>query len=725
MTMSDSNYLDFDIQIGPGVGREYPVDLINSPAGETRGILLFPYDELALQSRLKDLQIALLRSGGIHRQMLLPEQQNVQDFGQALFDALIKGEIRSRFDVSQREAVRQGKGLRLKLRILPPELSNLPWEYLYDPRQGEFICLSRTTPLIRYLELPKPAQPLVSDLPLRILGMIVSPRDLPHLDVQRERQRMEEAIKQLVDRGVVEMQWLEGLTWRDLQREMRSDEPWHVFHFIGHGGFNSVSDEGFIALGDEKGNTHMLYASELGRLLADHSSLRLVFLNACEGALGGEKDIFSSTASILLRRGIPAVVAMQYAITDRAAVEFSSSFYEALASGMPVDASVTEARKSVSLAVSNTLEWGTPVLYMHSPDGLLFRFQPIVKPIMGDSSTTTPVSTSAEAPLLTSTKPIAKQEPQAISPKLSEPVQPTEQFAKSTSYSSTTALPASALGCKLSILIWLVPLALILMFGTYGVFKLSPLLLRSPTPIAIISPSSPTNTPIPTLSQTATLIPTLRPNNTPTVGLFPVGFVNNCINSSTWYLPPGSSMDIDNNHCWVLEKWGMYVKGETLTVSVSNPTSVTRPGIYTPLQGDATVEYDIVIDNCYTPQDNVLTNLAMGVIAADPYTLDGDGQIFYQRESPQAGYPIFIKSRERGGKDKYIALNGEMLQYAPGTSQHLLFTLSGNRLAIYLDNQLILNGVNIPSGQRGFWIGYRLAPGGSLEARISNFSLQK
>ena len=65
---------------------------------------------------------------------------------------------------------------------------------------------------------------------------------------------------------------------------------------------------------------------------------------------------------------MPAVVAMQYEITDGAAIEFSRDFYEALADSLPVDAAVTEARAAVSM--DSMLEWGTPVLYMRSPDGL-------------------------------------------------------------------------------------------------------------------------------------------------------------------------------------------------------------------------------------------------------------------------------------------------------------------------------------------------------------------
>ena len=60
--------------------------------------------------------------------------------------------------------------------------------------------------------------------------------------------------------------------------------PWHVFHFVGHGGFDTHADEGVVVLTGEDGYAHYLYATQLGRLLADHRSLRLVFLNACESA---------------------------------------------------------------------------------------------------------------------------------------------------------------------------------------------------------------------------------------------------------------------------------------------------------------------------------------------------------------------------------------------------------------------------------------------------------
>ncbi|MDZ7359838.1 MAG: CHAT domain-containing protein [candidate division KSB1 bacterium] len=263
--------------------------------------------------------------------------------GQALFNALLTGEMRSRYDVSQREAAQKGPGRRFKLRIQSPELAALPWEFLYDPRQAEYVCLSRSTPVVRYLELSQIIQPLAVTPPLRILGMMVSPSDLQPLDLDNEKHRVEEANKNLQKKGLVELTWLGGKTWRDLQKAMRAG-PWHIFHFIGHGAFDRNAGEGLIFLEDEDGASYRLSATQLGRLLADHFSLRLALLNACEGARGSERDIFSSTGAILVRRGLPAVLTIQYEITDRAAVEFSRSFYEALAEAMPVDAAVVEAQ---------------------------------------------------------------------------------------------------------------------------------------------------------------------------------------------------------------------------------------------------------------------------------------------------------------------------------------------------------------------------------------------
>ncbi|MBV9230749.1 MAG: CHAT domain-containing protein, partial [Chloroflexi bacterium] len=198
------------------------------------------------------------------------------------------------------------------------------------------------------LELPAPPQPLTVTPPLCILGMVASPKDLPALDVEREKRRIETALADLATKGLVQVTWIEGQTWQDLQQALTAG-CWHIFHFIGHGGFRADSNEGVIVLEDETGQADYLSATQLGMLLSDHRWLRLVVLDSCEGARGSGHESFSSTAGTLVRQGIPAVLANQYAISDAAAMAFSSTFYRALAEGRAVDTAVSEARKAIAL----------------------------------------------------------------------------------------------------------------------------------------------------------------------------------------------------------------------------------------------------------------------------------------------------------------------------------------------------------------------------------------
>ena len=369
--MAHIDYLEFELEIGHGTDREYPVAVLESPMGQARQTMHFPFNQPVLERHLEDLQIALLQAGGRYREKLSKPAQIVQDFGQKLFDALFSSEVRTLYDACRHEAGQQGKVLRLELCIHPQEMAALPWEFLYDRRAGEYLCLSRTTPIVRYVDAPQAIRPPGVPPPLRILGVIASPPDLPPLEVEREKQRMAEATKDLQARHLVELKWLEGQTWHDLRRALWRGR-WHVLHFVGHGGTDRSAGESFIVLADDEGQSQHLSASRLSRLLASREPLRLVWLSSCQGAQHGKRDCFSRTATILVQRGIPAALTMQYEITERAAVAFARVFYEALAAAMPVDVAVAEARMATSSEVPGTAGWGVPALYTHSPELRIF-----------------------------------------------------------------------------------------------------------------------------------------------------------------------------------------------------------------------------------------------------------------------------------------------------------------------------------------------------------------
>jgi len=97
--------------------------------------------------------------------------------------------------------------------------------------------------------------------------------------------------------------------------------------------------------------------------------------------------------------GVPAVVAMQYQVTDEAALAFCRVFYSTIVSGHPIDASMAEARKALQLG--NSFEWVTPILFMRAPNGVLFdmsamRNPPSVRPLLATGQHTAIVLPDAD-----------------------------------------------------------------------------------------------------------------------------------------------------------------------------------------------------------------------------------------------------------------------------------------------------------------------------------------
>jgi CHAT domain-containing protein/WD40 domain-containing protein len=368
--MAQHTYVDFDLLIESSGGNGYRARVLNSPVGESPPVeITIPFSDLEIEN-------FLLKVGRPRRQATrsasAPEVAAVRDFGGRLFDAVFQGRVRSALCSSLEQVDgREDTGLRVRLRLSDcPELADLPWEYLYDPEARRFLALSTWTPVVRYLDLPSRIKPLEVAPPLRILVMAASPTDFEPLDVETEYQKVRTALEGLCSTGRVELERVPGGTLTDLRRTLWHGQ-YHVFHFIGHGRYDPTAQDGAVALQGPDGRAQPVSGADLGALLHDHRSLRLAMLNSCEGARGGVSDPYSGTAQSLVHQGIPAVVAMQFEITDQAAITFSHTLYEAVAVGYPLDAAMAEARNAVR-DQPNPLEWATPVLYLRAANGRIF-----------------------------------------------------------------------------------------------------------------------------------------------------------------------------------------------------------------------------------------------------------------------------------------------------------------------------------------------------------------
>ena len=340
-----------------------------------------------------------MRALGLHLYRVLFGDPKIQ----ARFEAL-----RERFEAEYAK----DPHLRLRLELVfaqgTEDLAALPWEFLYvlpnadsDPSDGVFLAAERTEFLLTRrlasvkLNL-KPPEP-----ELRILVVTCRPRSMGTID--------EEEIK-----GVVEkIEGLKGALGKRV-KVFRIDNPNyarlkdaiggrlrneqggidevgapHIVHFIGHGEAGKLAlmkykdeDQDFDLVSNEEEQVRLTDAEYIRALFKERPT-RLVFLHACLGAASDSLETFKSVAREILRERIPAVVAMQYQISNADAGAFAQKFYEEIGRGADVD----EAVKIGRIALGNTYppwghpRFGTPVVYLHTSD-------PIVSAEEADVTTT-------------------------------------------------------------------------------------------------------------------------------------------------------------------------------------------------------------------------------------------------------------------------------------------------------------------------------------------------
>lgn len=356
-------YLTLRLQIVTSPAGGFTVHAL-SPRGEGRGSFVspFPGEELC----------ALKAALGGHQGS---PDYSPKAVGERLFEALFHGEVLRLYERSVDLLGNDAEaGLRLELMLDPRDpdvaiLQTLPWELLRQPGTPEVLALSRRRPVVRYLTVPRAVYMAPPVEILRILTVAADPCDahLDALDLTKELHNLETALGSTPDLEIVRVHppTLAALRRSCIEREC------HVLHFMGHGGSAPGQNERVLFFETEDRTADPVGGTDLANKLADFPTVRLVVLNACgSAALPDETgaDPLTGVATSLVLGGMPAVIAMQFPISDEAAIAFSRTFYQRFAASDPLDAAVAEGRQAIHSADPKGIEWAAPVLFLRGQD---------------------------------------------------------------------------------------------------------------------------------------------------------------------------------------------------------------------------------------------------------------------------------------------------------------------------------------------------------------------
>jgi CHAT domain len=295
----------------------------------------------------------------------------------------------------------------LRLMLQSPSLHAIPWEAMCQPGTGpDFLGTSPELFVARGVHSVRPWQPREVTGAIRLLSL--SPSD------ERGPDRLKSFIEPSIQSGEIEcLPPLAGAQARIhlFNNRLKQGPIPHVLHFIGHG--RVTEGVPFLRLADRDGQQSWHKVELLAQSLEHwfREDLRLVVLEACEGAQPG---VLASAAERFVRAGADAVVAYLWPVKTDVARCGSESFYRSLSGtvGRPGDvaASLHDARRGVLLEFEESAEAFSPVLYLRGQDSLLFDFR---RSEQGGVSSPAPVAVAAidARPVAPSPTPDARPSP--------------------------------------------------------------------------------------------------------------------------------------------------------------------------------------------------------------------------------------------------------------------------------------------------------------------------
>ncbi len=250
----------------------------------------------------------------------------------------------------------RGRFLVLCLRIHDDAkgLEALPWETLFDGE--EFIAGAATTEITR---LPLGVQPLSAEskrarpalyFPLRLLSFASSPLDLKanqRLNVEAEQEILLNAVNDPAGQGKLMVDFEDEARREILEGSLDGGE-YHILHFTGHG--VSPTNGGGLLFEDAAGEGKRLSIEDfLQSLDKAKGSLRLAVISGCNTARTLYTGSFRDLARGILARGVPAVAAMQFSLSDPGGLKFAEAFYPELIAGKPLELALNAARRALWL----------------------------------------------------------------------------------------------------------------------------------------------------------------------------------------------------------------------------------------------------------------------------------------------------------------------------------------------------------------------------------------
>ncbi|MEO1415734.1 MAG: hypothetical protein AAFW00_10665 [Bacteroidota bacterium] len=276
------------------------------------------------------------------------EPMGVIKKGQLLSNILFSGNIQFLFqNIYSHVFSERSSCIRLRLHFFSDflALSQHPWEalelngrpFLFNPRHS----------IVRTIDTLSPSR-IKTDTFSKLLIISYNPND--KYDIPTEVQHIKDAVKNLIDQDLFQVNQLDNPTLDQITAELEND--YSTIHLTG----GSAIPEGEVEFHTKDG--HTLFAKNLAPIFKAHQINTLV-LNTPNYA---SKDLANfgkpGIAEEFLKRGIPRVITLYdkgVHLADSLYIKFAEAFYGELVRSNSIELAIFQSRKNLALSKTSPL----------------------------------------------------------------------------------------------------------------------------------------------------------------------------------------------------------------------------------------------------------------------------------------------------------------------------------------------------------------------------------
>jgi hypothetical protein len=230
--------------------------------------------------------------------------------------------------------------------------------------------------------------------------------------------------------------------------------------------------------------------------------------------------------------------------------------------------------------------------------------------------------------------------------------------------------------------------------------------------------------PTPEVTVTPTSVSTI-PEATATLQTLTIA--DRCLFNRTWTIDSSdptvkADHSTDAKGCYTSDSLGMFVNNNGIVqINVGNQKVGMSSGIFTPIQINSVIDFKVYVSAMYIVYEGAPTYVEFAIAPSTNPMDSYNSARFKLHVEKKENNPLIFFVVADAGEANGVKVEGRHYEYKHTYAIHM--ELNGNRMELSIDGVPIDETLNLPPGQKVFYLGYKLPILAGINAQVSDITI--